>query len=418
MELGNYPRYAAVFLCGLILFLLGFLAFMTWITALVSLVAIVLLTVSMSYKNKTPLGGFFLGVFASTSFLLGYLFLLCVSELSSRTFSGLNLGFEFLMEVFGVGEFGRLPSIISAVLAIASIGLFFGLLGYVFEHISLQVSVIQPRLFRDYWSNIHFLGKSDKREFSSLDRKLSSWSMRKAEWWKGLLAKITEPQPDLIFSQHEKKANSGFSRGDLFDLASGRMIGQNLISPSDLASKFKPMVLKIAETKVNPKGLRRLTFEKLLARFLERFIFSRLIWIFYLLLSISMVSSVYLIDLERNLTGIALLYSEVISAAVASLASAVTLLFVWQWQKSSKELFERRPDERILIFLVYIVLALLYLFFLSHFEPANVLYFRRARVCISQRMDRILVYMDLVVSVFFYLNRFGIYFYPSRVRSS
>jgi hypothetical protein len=242
--------------------------------------------------------------------------------------------------------------------------------------------------------------------------------MRKAEWWKGLLAKITEPQPDLIFSQHEKKANSGFSRGDLFDLASGRMIGQNLISPSDLASKFKPMVLKIAETTVNPKGVRRLAFEELLARFLERFIFSRLIWIVYLVLSISLVSSVYLIDLERNLTGIALLYSEVISAAVASLASAVTLLFVWQWQKSSKELFERRPDERILIFLVYIVLALLYLFFLSHFEPANVLYFRRARVCISQRMDRILVYMDLVVSVFFYLNRFGIYFYPSRVRSS
>jgi hypothetical protein len=270
------------------------------------------------------------------------------------------------MKVFSVdefGEFGSLPSIISAVLAIASIGLFFGLLGYVFEHISLQVSVIQPRLFRDYWSNIHFLGKSDKREFSSLDRKLSSWSIRKIEWWKGLLAKITEPQPDLIFSQHKKKADSEFSTGDLFDLASGRMIGQNLISPSDLTSKFKPMVLKIAETTVSPKGLRRLAFEKLVARLLERFIFSRLIWILYLLLSISLVSSVYLIELERNLVGIAIPYSEVISAAVASVASAVTLLFVWQWQKSSKELFERRPDERILIFLVYLVLALLYLFY-------------------------------------------------------
>jgi hypothetical protein len=115
---------------------------------------------------------------------------------------GLTPGFEFLSEVFG---FGSLPSIISAVLAIASIGLFFGLLGYVSEHISLEVSVIQPRLFRDYWSNIHILGKSDKREYSSLDRKLSSWSIGKAEWWKGLLGKITEPQPDLIFRNTRKR---------------------------------------------------------------------------------------------------------------------------------------------------------------------------------------------------------------------
>jgi len=177
---------------------------------------------------------------------------------------------------------------------------FFGLLGYVFEHISLRITVTHPRLFRDYWSNIHFLGKSDKREQSSLDRRLSSWSIRKKNWWKELTAKITELQPDLIFSQQKAKADSRFSRGDLFDLASGKMIGQNLVSPLDLASKFKPMVLKLAETSANPKGVRRLAIEQLLANFLERFIFSRLIWAVHLFLSISLVSSVYLVYREKS----------------------------------------------------------------------------------------------------------------------
>jgi hypothetical protein len=41
----------------------------------------------------------------------------------------------------------------------------------------------------------------------------------------------------------------------------------------------------------------------------------------------------------------------------------VTIFFVWRWRKASKELFQRRPDERVLIFIVYVILALLYGFY-------------------------------------------------------
>jgi len=361
LDLGNYPRHAAFSLSALILFLLGFIVFWTWETAIISLVAIILFTVFASYKNKTPLGGFFLGAFASLCFFLGNTLFICVSELGFSISQGHPATGQILAYVLLAL---KLPSLISAVAAIASIGLFFGLLGYVFEHISLRVTVTHPRLFRDYWSNIHFLGKSDKREQSSLDRRLSSWSIRKKNWWKELTSKITELQPDLIFSQQKAKADLGFSRGDLFDLASGRMIGQNLVSPLDLASKFKPMVLKLAETSANPKGVRRLALERLLANFLERFIFSRLIWAVHLFLSISLFASVYLVYREKILEGSFWISGdELIAVAFAAMLCAITFLFVWEWQKSSKELFEKRPDERPLVFLVHLVLALLYAFY-------------------------------------------------------
>jgi hypothetical protein len=58
-------------------------------------------------------------------------------------------------------------------------------------------------------------------------------------------------------------------------------------------------------------------------------------------------------------------YAEVAEAAAtaalfATAASAVTLGLVLRWRKASEELFERRPDERVLILVVYIILALLY----------------------------------------------------------
>jgi len=323
--------------------------------ALVSLFAIVLLTVAMSYGNRTPLGGFFLGVFTSTSFLLGFFLMTCIWELStSHPYVigpiGKEYGLFLLMEV--LYSYG--PSMLSAVFAFASIGLFFGVLGYMFGHISLQETVTQPRVFRDYWSSIHLLGKSVRRECSHLDRKLSSWSLRRKGWWRRLLEKIAEPQPDLIFVPHSTKKRSPESGiGDLFDLSSGRMIGDNLIDPSDLTSKYRPLVLKVAEISSSPKGVRRLALERLLARFLEWFIPSRAIWIFYLLLSALLVAPAYI-------------YSEGVEypvVASAMIASAVTLFFVWRWRKASKELLERRPDERVLIFVVYIILALLYGFY-------------------------------------------------------
>jgi len=369
MNLGEYPKYAVITLCGLLLFFLGSsLPFLTDIAALVSLFAIVLLTVAMSYGNRTPLGGFFLGIYASTSFLLGFFVMTCVWELATvHPYVvgpvGKEYGLFLLMQV--LSDYGL--HMLSAVFAFGSIGLFFGLLGYVSGHISLHVSVTQPSVFRDYWSSIHLLGKSDRREYDSFDRKLSSWSFRKKEWWRRILERITEPQPDLVFIQHRKKRSSELGVGDLFDLSSGRMIGNDLANPSDLVSRYRPSVLKVGEISADPKGVRRLALESLLARFLKEFMLSRAIWLFYALLSVLLVYSVYV----AWVSGIAAYpYTEGVEVPVVAstvLASGVTLFFVWRWRKVSKELFVRRPDERVLIFVVYIILALLYGFY---FEAA------------------------------------------------
>jgi hypothetical protein len=61
MGLGKYPRYAVVTLCGFLLFFLGFIAFYTFYTAFISILVVVLLTVSVSYTNRNPLGGLILG---------------------------------------------------------------------------------------------------------------------------------------------------------------------------------------------------------------------------------------------------------------------------------------------------------------------------------------------------------------------
>lgn len=365
MVSGKYPPSPIIVLCGLFIFFLGFIAFQNVDSALFSVFAIVLLTVALSYRNRTPLGGLILGLFTSTVFVLGYLLMGCVREVSQY---GPDYRPEahlyFLRQLVGPGEFGYVKySLLSAVFAISSTGLFFGMLGYVFEHISLQVTETQPCVFRDYWSNVHLLGKSDRREYDFLDRKLSSWSIGKKEWWRSVVRKIKEPTSDLVFSRHSSKDSSESDKGNLFDLTTGRMIGKDLIDPSHLVAKYRPSVLKVAEIGPGPKGIRRLALERLLARFLQWFTPSRAIWVFYISLSALFVTSVYFVWIS----GLAAYpYFEgdkwyVIFSAL--IVSGVLLGFVWRWRKASEELLKRRPDERVLIFFVYSILALLYGFF-------------------------------------------------------
>jgi hypothetical protein len=365
MDLGKYARYGVVTLCGLLLFFLGSsLPFQDKSVALVSLFAIVLLTIALSYGNRTPVGGLFLGLFTSIAFLLGFFLMTCVWELSNYHPYivgpvGIEQGLTVLLIV--LSSYG--PGMLSAVLGFASIGLFFGVLGYVFGHTLPQSSSAQPRVFRDYWSSINLLGKSDRREYSTLDRRLSSLSLRKGGWWKRLVERMTEPEPDLVFAQRANADSGELKRGDLFDISSARMVGSDVADPSDLASRYRPSILKVAETSPNPKGLRRLALEELLARFLRWFIPSRTVWIFYLLLSGILVSSAYYLWLPNNAIYPYFPGMEYLAAGSAALASIITLFFVWRWRRAAKELFERRPDERVLIFMVYAILALLYGFY-------------------------------------------------------
>jgi hypothetical protein len=365
MNLGKYARYAVVTLCGLLLFFLGSsLPFQAEPIALISLFAIVLLTVALSYGNRTPLGGLFFGLFTSVAFLLGFFLMSCVWELSNYHPYivgpvGIDQGLTVLLKV--LSSYG--PGMLAAVSAFASVGLFFGVLGYISGHISPQASSTQPHAFRDYWSSVSLLGKSDRREYSTFDRKLSSWSFRRREWWKRLLEKITEPELDLVFVPRAERDPLSAKNGDLFDLSSGRMIGNNVVDPADLASRYRPSILKVAETSANPKGLRRLAVEELLARFLRWFIPSRTVWVFYLLLSGILVSSVYYLWPLNHAVYTFSGGAEYLAAGSAAVVSIITLFFVWRWRKAAKELFYSRPDERVLIFIVYAILALLYGFY-------------------------------------------------------
>ena len=155
------------------------------------------------------------------------------------------------------------PGLLSAITALASIGLFFGTLGYIFGHISMEVNVTRPRIFRDYWSNINLLGKSSQREYQNLDRKLGSWSFRKKGWWKKIVERLSEPPDNIIFSRNKTNSENK-EKGELYDLSTGQMVGNDLIDPAYLISKYRPIILKVAGASTNPKGIRRLAVERIL----------------------------------------------------------------------------------------------------------------------------------------------------------
>jgi hypothetical protein len=323
---------------------------------ILTLFMVVIVTVALSYGNRSPAGGLIMGLFASISFILGLFMTICIWEMSVAIAGNRDWTLGFLGSILSIYGTGFL----SATFALCSVGLFCGLLGYVFGHISVDAPFTQPRVFRDYWSSVLQLGKSVKREYSDLDRRLSSWSLGKKGWWKRLVEKLIEPQSDLFFVGRSTKSPGEPSRGDLFDVSSGRMIVENLTDPSDLTSKFRPIILKVVETSANPKGVRRLAAERLLERFLERVIPSRGVWVFYFILTAVLTTSVYIIW-TSNLA--AYVYYEGADLQVltsALLSSAIILFFVWRWRKTSRILFQRRPDERILVFMVYVILALLF----------------------------------------------------------
>jgi hypothetical protein len=358
MDLGKTPGHATIAIISLLIFFLGFsFRFQrTIMETISSLILMIFLTVAISYRNRTPVGGFVIGLFTSLSFLLGDIISLCVLNITIAT-NPQNLSLAFLIEYlsnYGLG-------LLSGIIAIASVGFFFGLLGYVFQNISLKEPTTKPLLFRDYWSSVHLLGKSERREYNDLDRKFGTWRFQKRSWWKNILEKITEAKPDLIFSLNRKKHKKDeFRRGRLFDLSSGQLLGDNFIDPSDLISKYRPSILKVAETSLNPKGVRRLAIERLIDRFLAWFIPSRTIWIFYLSLSallIFLVNYHYTTDLAAS---ILFPGAEVQAVLAAVITSVGTLFFVWRWRKISRKLFEKRPDERILVFFIYAILAILY----------------------------------------------------------
>jgi len=367
MEFGEYSKAAVVSLSGLVLLFLGAMLPLLTDFELIPIFALFLLTVIICYNNKTPLGGLFYGLFTSVSFLIGNLLTTLFIEYSliigggSLTEEGLGL---FLILVTDY-----VPEMVSLVVAFASLGLFFGILGYIVKRSSPDTIINPPRHYRDYWSSIHSLGKSEKREYSDLDRRFGILGLTKKDWWTKIVAGITQPPPDLVFVPKKISNGSELNSGDLYDLSSGQMLGESLVNPSDLASIYRPFVLQIPEYSISAKGIRRIFFEKLLSNFLERVTVSKGVIGFFAILSTIFTFLIYLgqesspaFELSANLPVI-----------VAIGFSLFTLFFVWKWRRKSAELFKKRPDERLFILIIYIVLALLYGFFYEMLlnAPAN-----------------------------------------------
>lgn len=358
MEFGEYAKYAVVSLSGFALFFLGVMLPLLKGFELIPIFALFLLTVIVCFNNKTPLGGLFYGLFTSISFLLGNLLTIVFFEFSLVVANG-SLA-ERGLDIFLVLVADYVPEMVSFVAAFASLGLFFGILGYVFNRSSPETILGPLRHYRDYWSSIHALGKSDKREYSDLDRRFGRFNVTKKDWWAKVVSGIAQPLADLVFVQHRKRdEGSEHTLGDLYDLSSGRMLGSNLVSPSDLASKFRPFVLHMPEYSTNAKGVRRLFFEKLLGNYLEKLVPSKIVLGLFAALSLFFT---YIIYLGRE-SSPAFELSPNLPVGIAIAFSAVTMFLVWKWRHKSQELFRKRPDERLFILTIYVVLALLYGFF-------------------------------------------------------
>jgi len=330
---------------------------------LLSSLAVGLVIMFLSFKNRSISGGFLIGVFATTSFILGFFLMAIIIEVNiyfSTGFVGELPGLSLLMAL--VSKYGS--GMFFMEFAYAATGLFFGLLGYIFENaLPHVIEKKQPYLFRDYWSNIHKFGKNERREYPYLDRKLSFRRITKENFKEKIKAAVAEPKPDIIFNATQSKADrSKTSRGTLSDLASGQIIDNDVINPYDLASKYKPIVLKVAGLSRTPKGVRSQALERLLSSFLDWFLNSSFFWVFYLAISGLLIFVVYFSDI-----------SSFIPTISAIAVSALSLFLVWRWRIASKELFEKRPDERVLIFVVFVILALfsgLYFFQINN-PPTN-----------------------------------------------
>jgi len=312
----------------------------------------IFVTVGISFVNKSPVGGFFIGLTQSSSYWIGFLTGVLITGMYPSSLDVLNAFGMYALTVTG---------------AFSVLGLFFGLLGYISDHIFTGSTVVETYVFRDYWSNVYTLGKNAKREFNNIDRQLTNIHISLKDWWKNLIWKTRKPKSELIYIQ---KATSKLARspqtenciGDVFDISSGDHLFSDIIDPTDLVSAYRPSILNMPAISTRLGGGRKLALEEVISRFLGWFIESKFLWVPYMFLSALLTFSLfsYFQDYVR-INGITLYQSDINNIATTCiLLSVLTLYFVWQFRGLSRDLFNKRPDERLLSFSIYLILALLY----------------------------------------------------------
>jgi hypothetical protein len=185
---------------------------------------------------------------------------------------------------------------------------------------------------------------------------------------------IVEPDPELIFVSQSDS-------GDVFEVSTGKRIISDVTSPSDLVAAYKPHVMSSPALSSSLGGIRKIAFEELISRFLGWFIKSRFLWVTYILISIFFFNRVIthyynptdpkillprqFINILQNTRDISneasgLLFNSGIIYSSCIFVSILLLSLVYIWKRFSARFFQKRPDERLLIFSVYLILALFY----------------------------------------------------------
>lgn len=143
-----------------------------------------LISIGLSFLNRTPLGGVIIGFSLSGSYWIGFL-------------TGLLTKIQFGSNMDVLKQYGPYALYVSA--AFASLGLFFGVLGYFTEHLFVENPIVETYVFRDYWSNVYNLGKNVRREYQGLDQRMTRFHLTVRDWWQQQVHRVRQAKPELMY---------------------------------------------------------------------------------------------------------------------------------------------------------------------------------------------------------------------------
>jgi hypothetical protein len=224
--------------------------------------------------------------------------------------------------------------------AFSALGLFFGLLGFMTERLFVENPVIETYIFRDYWSNVFSLGKNNRREMQQLDQKMTRAHIMAKDWWRQQIHRVKQTKPELIYVNETTAKIKGESTtreekiGDVFDIASGQRLYDDVVDPGDLIGVYRPSILSIPAISNKIGGGRRLALEELVTRFLGWFIKSKALWVSYLAVSaLFTYSLLYYFEGLVHSQGVVLMETDRQSLIITSVfLSALTIYFVFRFR--------------------------------------------------------------------------------------
>jgi hypothetical protein len=373
MSVGSVPNPILVSILAFLFFFTGLIWFPglmgePFLFQTITFVAIFTVIFVLSFFSRHPLSGIQISIFISIAFICGHI--------SSVVFRLIFFSFAWIGDSRSSPQeyisnnwarlinpvSGSLPSILSAILGLVSLGLLAGLIGYVFKNLSPLTSESYPLVFRDYWSQIKGFRKSQAQEYSDWDRRLAGWSIRKGSWIQRIRRRAREPRQELIFlpKPTPKESVGNLGRGDLYDVSSNKTVGE-FVDYNDVISKYIPKLIHDPSDIVNmmPVGKRVCTpptLGELFRRIAKDVGKSRITIVFFLIPLLMLVFGSASYFYTVNGTSVWFLITLVATGVPSVMIFALTYGF---WKKS-QDLVKIRPDESALILSIYLCLFLVF----------------------------------------------------------